>query len=72
VRPEAIHERKIPMTSSGVELATIWLIGQGLNQLRHCVDFNKSGEFKSDVNISFRRRALIADVIYVYCFLLVA
>ena len=37
VRPEELCQRKIPMTPSGNEPATSWLVAHCLNQLRHGV-----------------------------------
>ena len=37
VRPEGLCQWKIPMTPSGIESATCWLVAQYLNQLRYRV-----------------------------------
>ena len=37
VRPKGLYQRKIPLTSFGIEPATLRLVAQWLNQLRHLV-----------------------------------
>jgi hypothetical protein len=37
VRPEGLNQSKIPMTPSGIDLASFWLVAQSLNQLHHHV-----------------------------------
>jgi hypothetical protein len=32
-----LSQRKIPMTPSGIEIATFWLVAQFINQLRYNV-----------------------------------
>jgi hypothetical protein len=37
VRPEGLCRWKMPMTPSGIEPATLWLVAHCLNQVRYCV-----------------------------------
>jgi hypothetical protein len=41
VRPGGLCQWKLPITPSGIEPATFWLVAQCLNQSRHCSTFRE-------------------------------
>jgi hypothetical protein len=71
MRPEGLSHRKIPVTSSGIEPATLRFVAQCLNQLRHrhhykfVINCNRFYRIKYQATVSWAVEIIFFIVVYI-------